>query len=51
MASGAENLIATKENLGFPVDKEFYVPEEVTAHMNEIIAAAAKKEETWNNHG
>lgn len=45
---GAANLIATKENLGFPVDKEFYVPEEVTAHMNEIIATAAKKEEVWN---
>jgi len=45
---GADNLIATKENLGFPVDKEFYVPEEVTAHMNEIIEAAAKKEEVWH---
>ena len=45
---GADNLIATKENLGFPVDKEFYVPEEVTAHMESLIEAAGQKEEEWN---
>ncbi len=44
---GADNLVATKENLGFPTDKEFYVPEEVTAHMAELIADGAKKEEAW----
>jgi transketolase len=26
---GKEELLKTKENLGFPIDKEFYIPEEV----------------------
>lgn len=45
---GADNVKATKENLGFPVDQEFYVSEEVKAYMAELVAAGASKEEQWN---
>lgn len=45
---GADNIVATKENLGFPTDKEFYVPEEVSAHMADLIDAGATKEDEWN---
>jgi len=45
---GADNLIATKKNLGFPVDKEFYVPEEVKTHINDILVTCAAKEDAWN---
>ncbi len=45
---GPDNLVATKENLGFPTDKEFFVPEEVSSHMAELAAKGAKKEEAWN---
>jgi len=45
---GKENLIATKENLGMPVDKEFYVSEEVQTYINSLAAKGAQTEEAWN---
>ncbi|MBN2222143.1 MAG: transketolase [Vallitaleaceae bacterium] len=45
---GADNVKATKENLGMPVDKDFYVSEEVRAYMEGIIEQGVKKEEEWN---
>ena len=44
---GADNLQATKENLGWSAEP-FTVPAEVTAHMDEVIAGLAKHEEEWN---
>ncbi|MFA7229008.1 MAG: transketolase, partial [Melioribacteraceae bacterium] len=51
---GKDELIETKKNLGFPADKEFYIPEEVKAlfadRKNTLLAAfeSWKKEfETW----
>ena len=46
---GKENLIATKENLGWPVDKDFYVPEDVYSNMKEIQEKGSKSEQTWNS--
>ena len=34
---GEENLKATKENLNWPGTEPFFVPDEVRAHMDEII--------------
>lgn len=45
---GQENLIATKENLGMPVDKEFYVSEEVQTYINQLAAKGAETEDAWN---
>lgn len=33
---GADNVKALKEKLGFPIDKDFYVPAEVYKHIEEI---------------
>lgn len=41
---GAENVKKTKEFFGFPADKDFYVPEEVRAHFNEIAEKGASEE-------
>jgi transketolase len=45
---GVDNVKATKENLGFPVDKEFYVSDEVKVYMSELAKAGADKEAQWN---
>ena len=45
---GAENIIALKENLGWPSMDPFYVPEEVYANYKTIADNNAKVEEAWN---
>lgn len=45
---GADNLRATKETLGFDPDQEFFVSEEVRAHLKGIMDNGAKTEEAWN---
>lgn len=46
---GEEEIKLTKENLGWPyADKEFFVPEEVKAHVAAITAEGAKAEAEWN---
>jgi len=45
---GAENLKAAKEFLGWPVDSDFFVPEDVYAHTAEVGKCGAAKEEAWN---
>jgi transketolase len=44
---GAEELKAAKENLGWPVDPPFFVPEEALRFFREAAAASAKKQESW----
>jgi transketolase len=46
---GAEDARATKERLGWPVDKTFWVPEEARAHGARRIAEGAAWEEVWNS--
>ncbi len=46
-ALGAEKLAKLKENLEMPAD-EFYVADEVYAHMNEVVAELNKYEDEWN---
>ncbi len=45
---GPENLIALKENLGWPVDKEFYVPDEVYENTAKAAKRGAEAEAAWN---
>ncbi len=44
---GADNLVATKENLGWTAEP-FTVPAEVTTHMEEVVAKLVTYEEEWN---
>jgi transketolase len=46
-ALGAEATKATKRNLGWPEDKSFYVPEEVSATWGAIPAKGKKLHEEW----
>lgn len=45
---GEENVAALKENLGYPADKDFYVPEEVYANYKAIAEEKGKVEAAWN---
>ncbi len=45
---GEENVAALKENLGYPADKDFYVPDDVYANYKELAKAGAAAEEAWN---
>ncbi len=46
---GAENIVAMKENLGWPKPEEaFYVPDDVYAHYDELSKKGAAAEDAWN---
>lgn len=45
---GDDNVKALKENLGWPSQEPFFVPDEVYANYNSISANLAKDEEAWN---
>ena len=45
---GEEEIKLAKENLGWEYEEDFFVPEEVKAHIAEINAAGAKAEAEWN---
>lgn len=46
---GEENVLAMKENLGWPSMEPFYVPEEVYENYRQIAAQKAKAEDAWNS--
>lgn len=45
---GVEEIELTKENLGFPKDKHFFIPEEVKEFYSSIKNNGNEKEEEWN---
>lgn len=45
---GADNVAALKENLNWPSQEAFYVPEEVYDNYKAIAAEKAKDEAAWN---
>ena len=45
---GAENVKKTKQTLGWPDDKTFYVPDEAAKNWAQIIETGAKYEAEWN---
>lgn len=46
-APGAEAVRETKRHLGWPEDKQFYVPDEALAHFREAIERGARQEQEW----
>lgn len=44
---GQEEVIATKKNLGWPLEPTFYVPEEALAHFRKSIHRGAQLEAEW----
>ena len=44
---GEEEVKLTKENLGWPLDPKFYVPEEALAHFRKAIERGEKAEADW----
>jgi transketolase len=46
-ALGVEAVKATKKNLGWPEDKNFYVPEEAGANWGKAKAKGKKEHEAW----
>ncbi|MGB7925915.1 MAG: transketolase, partial [Pyrinomonadaceae bacterium] len=47
-APGEEAVRETKRHLGWPEDKEFYVPEEALSHFREAVERGAELEKQWN---
>ena len=47
-APGVEAVRETKRQLGWPEDKDFYIPEEAAAHFREAKERGARLEEEWN---
>ena len=45
---GADNVTALKENLGWPSQEPFYVPDEVYANYKEKVKKGAEAEAAWN---
>jgi transketolase len=45
---GAEDTKKTKENLNWPADKSFWVPEDAAKHWLEAVDEGAKEEQEWN---
>ncbi len=47
---GEAELKLTKENLGFPANKKFFIPKEVTKHFASVKSNGKKEEEKWNTY-
>jgi len=45
---GAEEVRATKENLGWPVQPPFYIPEQALQHFRLAVERGARAEAEWN---
>ncbi len=48
-ALGPEDTKKTKENLGWPADKSFWVPEDAAKHWLQAVDKGAEEEQEWNN--
>ncbi len=46
---GLDEVKATKENLGWPLDPPFYVPEEALKHFREAVDRGKRAEDEWSN--
>jgi transketolase len=47
-APGEEAVRETKKHLGWPEDKQFYIPDEALTHFREAINRGAQQESDWN---
>ena len=48
-APGEDAVREAKRHLGWPEDKQFYIPEEALAHFREAVDRGAKYESEWND--
>lgn len=48
-APGEEGVKETKRNLGWPEDKQFYIPKEALAHFRSAVKNGAAQEKDWNS--
>src|SRR5918993_142870 len=48
-APGEDAVKETKRHLGWPEDKEFFVPEEAMAHFREAVQSGSKLEKDWRS--
>src|SRR6266850_1085649 len=48
-APGEEAVRETKRRLGWPEDKQFYIPDEALAHFREAIQRGARLEQEWKS--
>ncbi len=48
-APGEDAVRETKRHLGWPEDKQFYIPDEALAHYREAIARGEQLESEWND--
>ena len=46
---GEEEVRLTKQNLGWPTEPAFYIPEEAQLHFREAIAKGQRDEAEWND--
>jgi len=46
---GEEAVRETKRHLGWPEDKQFYIPDEAIAHFREAVDRGSKDESEWND--
>lgn len=46
---GAESVRRTKENLGWPLEPDFYVPEDALAHFRKALPRGAELETAWDD--
>ena len=46
---GKDEIIATKENLGWEYKKDFFVPQKVKEYMDTLIKEGEKKEKAWKD--
>jgi transketolase len=45
---GTEELRLSKENLGWPADESFHVPDAVREHMRQAVVDGAEKKQEWD---
>ena len=45
---GPDEVKRTKENLGWPLEPTFYIPEEVLRHFRQCVEKGRRSEEDWN---
>ncbi len=48
-ALGPDAVKKTKDNLGWPADKSFWVPEDAAKHWLQAVDKGAEEEQEWNN--
>jgi transketolase len=44
---GTEEVLAAKQNLGWPTDRDFYIPEDVSEHFRGALSTGREKKAAW----